>query len=459
MKLRGIHYFVFLAVFLAIVAIPWHDWDAFIRLPALHLAGFAFLVVLGLITESLALTITVGRSAGNSSVAFLPLLTSVLLFGSASGVVFLSITGLIAEFLIRKKEAIRGVFNIAQYIISTTAGGIAFVMTGGVPLALLVEVSPDPSIVQQLLPFAAFCVAFLGTNISAVSMAMALSQRDMPFRRVWIICAGRSGTNAIADLLICPFGLIAAFIYLELGIVGIAVTIFPLLFIRYSYVSNHRLQQTNKDLLYVLIKAIETRDPYTSGHSLRVSTLANKIAALMNLPERTINSVTTAALLHDIGKIDIIYEEILQKPAGLSDQERDIIESHVTKGVELLTSLSSFEKAVLDAVRHHHELFDGSGYPDGLSGIAIPVGARIIKICDAVDAMLSDRPYRNALDLSEVRLQLTSCSGSQFDPEIVARVLQGSLLSEHAVDLREDIQRDKKSKSQVSPRARAVAGS
>jgi HD-GYP domain-containing protein (c-di-GMP phosphodiesterase class II) len=109
-----------------------------------------------------------------------------------------------------------------------------------------------------------------------------------------------------------------------------------------------------------------------------------------------------------------------------------MIESHVHKGVELLESLSSFEEQVILSVRHHHERYDGKGYPDGVSGKDIPIGGRIIKICDAIDAMLSDRPYRKALELPVVRQELLVHSGTQFDPDIVERLLATDYLEQHA---------------------------
>jgi putative nucleotidyltransferase with HDIG domain len=211
--------------------------------------------------------------------------------------------------------------------------------------------------------------------------------------------------------------------------------VLPLLFIRHAYLTILQLQQANRDLLKALVKAIETRDPYTSGHSLRVASLATRIADAIGLSPKRLGDVETAALLHDIGKIEAVYTEILGKPDHLTEEEREIIESHVTKGVELLEQLSSFPKEVVAGVRGHHERVDGKGYPDGLMDDQIPIGARIIKVCDAVDAMLSDRPYRKALDLPAVREQLEIYSGTQFDSEIVNAVLAGSIIEKHAAEL------------------------
>ena len=155
----------------------------------------------------------------------------------------------------------------------------------------------------------------------------------------------------------------------------------------------------------------------------------------MDLSPGQAKDVETAALLHDIGKIDEIFLEILPKKGPLTLLERRMIESHVTMGVELLESLSSYPEAVLGAVRHHHERVDGGGYPNGLAGNEIPVGARIIKVADAVDAMLSDRPYRKALPLEAVREELIEFIGTQFDPGVVHAVVSTTLLADHAEEI------------------------
>ena len=226
-----------------------------------------------------------------------------------------------------------------------------------------------------------------------------------------------------------------ALLYIPLQSAGLLIAFLPLFFIRHSYHINLRLQKANKDLLNALVKALETRDPYTSGHSIRVASLARDIAEAMGLTQRQVSDIETAALLHDIGKIDAIYEEIIHKRSDLSSSERVVIESHVIKGVDLLRSLSSFSEEIVLAVRHHHEREDGRGYPDRLLGSEIPIGAKIIKVCDAVDAMLSDRPYRKALALSQVRGQLEQHVGTQFDLAVCRTVVEGELLETHAAEV------------------------
>jgi len=192
-----------------------------------------------------------------------------------------------------------------------------------------------------------------------------------------------------------------------------------------------------EDLLRVLVKTLETRDRYTSGHSVRVSILARSIAEDLGLRPRQVKQAEQAALVHDIGKIEEVYAEIIMKPHSLSDVEKLVIRTHATRGADFLKSLSSFPDDVILGVRHHHERYDGAGYPDGMTGDAIPLVSRIIMICDSVDAMLSDRPYRKALAVSVVREELQRCAGAQFDPKLVEVMLAKGTL-ERAVTMMKD---------------------
>ncbi|MDH5590255.1 MAG: HD-GYP domain-containing protein, partial [Gemmatimonadota bacterium] len=403
MRIRPIQLYVAAVCLAGVVGLTVLDWGPFVSLGKASVVGFTALTLLGILSESMALTIRLGGSAGNSSITFLPLLACAIVFGPPAAVTFIVATGVVAELFIRKKEPLRAAFNLGQLVLATTLAGIAFAAYGGVPQAARSQMGLPFEL--QILPFALFGLTFLASNHALVSVAISVHQ-GLPIRTVLVRMVGSSGTNVLYDLLISPIAIALAFLYVELGVPGLLLVLLPLLFIRHSYLINYKLQRANQDLLRALVKAIETRDPYTSGHSMRVAALARGIATELGLANARVDAVETAALLHDIGKIDAIYTEILRKDGGLSADEREIIESHVTKGVELLSSLSSFPKEILQAVRHHHERVDGKGYPDGLTGEAIPLAARIIKVCDAVDAMLSDRPYRQALSPSEVRREL-----------------------------------------------------
>ena len=166
-----------------------------------------------------------------------------------------------------------------------------------------------------------------------------------------------------------------------------------------------------------LARAVDARDAYTGSHSERVADLAARIATRLGVDREQVELTRLAGSLHDLGKL-AIPEEILRKPGPLSETERLVLERHPQIGFRMLESLGV--DPVADWVLHHHERWDGSGYPDGVGGDDIPLGARIIFVADAYDAMTSDRVYRGRLTDDEAVAELARCSGTQFDPEIVA---------------------------------------
>lgn len=433
---RALRFYVAAVVAVSLWSLTTVEWATIGALPRASWFGLIALICLGLLSESLALPVRLGKDAEtSSSITFIPLLAAALLFGRPAAVIFFGMTGLFGE-VVRKKGLVRGAFNLGQTVLSTVLAGAAWEWLGGQPLAP--ELGVSAVFTDQLLPFVAFGVVFLAVNHTAVSVAVGLSQ-GMEIRRAWRLLVGSSGSNVLYDFLISPIALAVVLLYVQLRIPGLFVVLLPLLFIRHAYLTTFRLQEANRNLLKALIKAIETRDPYTSGHSRRVSVLARRIADTLHLPARQVEIIETAALLHDIGKIDAIFTDILRKEGALSTEERRVIESHVTRGVELLEQMGSFPKSVLLSVRHHHERIDGRGYPDGLRANEIPLGARIIKVCDAVDAMLSDRPYRRALTIDEVKQQLVEYAGVQFDVGIVQRIISSTVLIDHRDGVRKEI--------------------
>ncbi|MBO8161440.1 MAG: transporter substrate-binding domain-containing protein [Thermosipho sp. (in: Bacteria)] len=172
-----------------------------------------------------------------------------------------------------------------------------------------------------------------------------------------------------------------------------------------------------KNIIIAFSKATELYDIYTKGHSERVAFYSSKIAERLGLEKRRIREVYWASLVHDIGKI-FIPLEILNKPSKLTKEEFNLIKQHPIKAYEILKDLEYLEN-IPEIVKHHHERWDGKGYPDGLKGAEIPIESRIIAVADSFDAMTSDRPYRKALSNKDAIQELISRSGTQFDPEIV----------------------------------------
>jgi putative nucleotidyltransferase with HDIG domain len=169
-------------------------------------------------------------------------------------------------------------------------------------------------------------------------------------------------------------------------------------------------------MLRSLSTAIEARDPYTRGHSLRVTTLAEAVARRLGWTEERLETLRIGGALHDVGKLTV-PARILSKPGALTADELAAIRNHPAAGARLIAPIRSVRTA-LPYVLHHHERWDGRGYPHRLSGAAIPVEARVLAVADAFDAMTSGRPYRHALSEQDALLELERCAGYQFDPEL-----------------------------------------
>ena len=170
-------------------------------------------------------------------------------------------------------------------------------------------------------------------------------------------------------------------------------------------------------MLKVLVNMFEMKDPYSQGHSEVVSNLAQEMAKALDLPQADIETITKAGLLHDIGKI-IIPQDLLNSSLRLLPSEREIIESHAEVGFEILTNMKTFHNEAI-IVRHHHERFDGRGYPAGLAGKEIPLGSRILAVADAFEAMTAGRSVRGRRSVEEALAVLRAERGGQFDPQLV----------------------------------------
>jgi putative nucleotidyltransferase with HDIG domain len=177
------------------------------------------------------------------------------------------------------------------------------------------------------------------------------------------------------------------------------------------------LKKAHLDSVKVLVEAIDAKDPYTRGHSDRVTRMSLKIAAQLGFNDDRLESLEYGALLHDIGKIGI-KDEVLQRAGSLSPHEYEYIQEHPLIGVKIVEGIDFFKDKV-PMIRHHHEHYNGNGYPDGLTGEAIPLEARIIAVPDAFDAMTSSRLHREEMSLQEVLGELEQCRGEQFDPHIL----------------------------------------
>jgi len=342
-----------------------------------------------------------------SSIVFVPLFASVVLLTHPFPILISGGSALIAEAVVRRKPAIRVWFNTAQLMVAIGLGSLVYRTLGGT--SSLNEFS------FSLVPFVGLVVTFFIVNQGSVALAVAFSS-GVSVRESW----DRIGGGArLYDILASSLAILLAFLYVKLQLVGLAILLLPLFLVRRLYQMNLQLQTEMEEKLELMVKAMEARDPYTSGHSRRVAEYSSALARELGLNARDVDNIKRAALLHDVGKIYEEFAPILRKEARLSPEERIVMQTHVIRSAELVATVGRLRGTVLDVIKHHHENYDGSGYPDGLAGNGIPMGARIIMVADTIDAMTTDRPYRKALTLQRALEELNKFAGQQFDPKLV----------------------------------------
>lgn len=369
--------------------------------------GSALLTLIGFVGAWLASYRVSGNSLGD--VSFMPYLSAIILYPSWTTIALIGIGSAVSEST-RKKPMIKRLFNVSQLVLASASASLTYTALGGHSLQL------DKTF--HFLPHTVAVVAFLFVNTFAVAAVIALSEKQ-PLLKTWW-----DGNLAVwvYDLVAVPFVYGFARVYVDWGAWGFIVLMIMVLGIRLTYQTTHQLRTTNQELLGLFVHTVEFRDPYTSGHSQRVSRYSKIIAVALDLKQKEVERIGTAALLHDVGKIHEIFAPILSKPGRLTPEERAIMELHPVKSAELVAKISELESIVPD-VRHHHENWDGTGYPDQLKGRAIPLGSRIIMFADTIDAMTTDRPYRKAMGEAEVRAELIKHRGRQFDPDICDTLL------------------------------------
>ena len=415
-KIR-LHAFVGLTVAMASLAMAasWHT-----RLP---FPGYWDLGSFLLITFFLEQLVMQLRAGGKGSISFVMHIAAGILFGGFWGATIAAVSLCVSQ-LLRGLPLIKVVFNVSQLALSVSVSLLAYHFLGGtVPPAYLqpLELVSSDALRSDFVLFFVFAALYFAINSVAVSTVVSLST-GQSFREVWTL--NTRGVLAY-DLGASIVAIMAAWFFNKsqeltaFGPLGLLAVIAPIVVVRHVYGMYHNLQESGRELLAVMVKAIEARDPYTSGHSLRVSQLSRAIAIELGLPSAEIELIETAALLHDVGKIYEEFAPLLRKEGRLTEEETALMQTHSTKSAELVGIISKFRGFIQDSVRHHHERWDGEGYPTGLVGKGIPLGSRIILISDTVDAMTTDRPYRKRLPLEVVIAELQKCKGTQFDPDLV----------------------------------------
>lgn len=381
-------------------------------------------VLVGLLLEQSSTNLKV---SAQGSTSFVVHLAAGLLFGGFWGGTVAAGSTLLGQ-LAAGRELAKIAFNTAQRSAAVMAALLAYHLVGGSmpPAYLQVVGSVDSAALQRdLFLFFGYAAVYFAVNSIAVSGVIAISS-ERSFRDVWNL-----NTRGVLgyDLGASAVALFLAWLYTRfevswgLGPLGLIGVVLPIVAVRHVYGLYHQLQDSGQELLQVMVKAIEARDPYTSGHSLRVSQLSRVIALEMGLQIKDVEQVHTAALLHDVGKIHEEFAPLLRKEDRLTPDETALMQTHSLRSAELVGIISKFRGFIQESVRHHHERWDGKGYPHGIAAHEIPLAARIILVADTIDAMTTDRPYRKRLPLEVVIAELQKCKGTQFDPEVVELVV------------------------------------
>lgn len=350
------------------------------------------------------------RGQGSVSLSMPVLITVAVVLGPAAGAWMGTLPTVTQRELTGKVKWPSILFNHAQWSLVGFGSGEVFRLLGGDPHRLSIAQFSDPL-------FAAAVTGFLlnfGINLIAVSLREDRSLKEIT--RVyykWMLPS---------FFVMLPVAYLMAAVYRISGPWPELIFLLPLIAIRTWMVLVKRIHDMYNHTIRVLLVGLDAKDPYTFGHSMRVGQYGAVLARHMKLPEDVVEQIRHAGMLHDIGKM-AIPDDILNKRGRLTIPETHTIQRHPVLGSSMLTQVQ-VAGCARDWVLHHHERWDGTGYPDNMSGEEIPLETRIVSVVDAYDAMTSDRPYRKAMAHDDALNEIREESGTQFDPIVVQQFLE-----------------------------------
>lgn len=313
---------------------------------------------------------------------------------------------LIFQGLWKKTPITKVAFNAGLYALTTAAAGSVYVLLGGR--------FGDTRFTHNLPPLLAMGVVYFSVNSIAVSGVLALVER----RNLASVWRDNFRWGLLQHLSMLPLGMLLALLTLTGGLVAASLVVAPLSLARFSFAAYLRSRADLKEFVRAISRVLDAVDPFTREHSLRVAGYSVRVARGLRMPIHEIEMIEYASLMHDLGKITSEARPLIEKPGLLTQDEKKILNSHPTVGAALFEQVKSLRRAA-EYVRAHHERLDGRGYPQGLPAELIPMGARILTVCDCFDAMTSDRPYVRARCAEEAVVELGRHSGTQFDPRVV----------------------------------------
>ncbi len=359
------------------------------------------------------------KKGATTSVTFATIFAAIILFGPLIAGTIALFQGVIWQDLFNRESpsSFRWLFNSMQHSISAITSGLAYQALGGIVFLNANSGFTLSNFASQILPLIGAIGVFYIVNTLFVSLAISINEK-ISITDLWKLSFSWGDLNYLA---LGFLGIIFAQIYYFEPLALILLFI-PLAIARQTFLRYMQLEDAYSSTIAALIRAIETKDPYTKGHSERVASLSAQIGKHLKLGEKDIESLKRIASLHDIGKIGV-PKRILIKPGKLSEDEFQMVKQHPRIGARILKDVS-FLRDLIPAIYYHHEKIDGSGYNSGLIGNNIPLFARIIALADSYDAMTSDRGYRKALPKQQVIEQLQANAGTQFDKSVVQATLK-----------------------------------
>ncbi len=375
--------------------------------PLTHFREAALFVALIVVADMAQITLPRG---GASISASSPLdLAGIVLLGASAMVGVEVVAALFSLVVVHRRPLVRVVFNVALIVVTVSASATVW---NAFPEAW--HTLHDG---RFLVPLTAAAVAYYLVNTLSISTIIGLETR----RNIVEVWRHNHLWNFFHAMAFVPIAAIVVLVYRAWGPWTLLLFLVPIWLARYSFRLYLEMKEAHINTVAALTSAIDANDPFTHGHSYRVSRYALRIGRALGLSERDLEILEYGALLHDIGKIAIRHD-ILMKPGRLTEQEFLTLKQHPVIGADIVENLRFLREAAV-LVRYHHEQPNGKGYPEGLKGDEIPLGARIILCVDAFDAMTSDRPYRRGLSIERVVEQFEKYKGEQFDLEIANLML------------------------------------
>ena len=402
-------------------------------------SGFDF-VAIGLLTLlAMAVELLQIDAYGDNTVSVTVALTfAAALIAGVPGLAAVSLAIVMVHYLQKRPALYKTAFNWANHVLA----GLAPIGALLISEALIPGARLDINHLALIaLPLMAAAFLYFAVETGLIAVAIGLARGDNPLE-IW-----RSQFRWLLGhyLVLSLQGIFLGIAYTALGTPGLVVFLLPVLMMRFAqkqYLDktedsvrelkrmNEQLQlanaevvtahgalhRFNEELFLTLSKIIDARDPFVGNHAAKVAEYASAIAEDLGIEPERIGPLRQAGFLHDIGKLGI-SEQILHKPSKLTFEEYEIVKTHAALGGEFLETSHGL-RHLAGFVRHHHERWDGQGYPDKLAGVGIPLESRILAVCDSVEAMASDRPYRKGMSLAEVITEVKRCAGTQFDPAV-----------------------------------------